>query len=130
MFSRFVIAAALAALLNGAPAGAQGVPGVLTGVVKDVSGGALPGVTVTVARESTRSSVDTITNGDGVYTTGTLSAGSYRVSAALDGFEAPAQTVTVAGGEVKADIVMSPSRLTESVVVTARRVEEAVQEVP
>jgi iron complex outermembrane receptor protein len=131
MFSRFVIAAAfVAALLNGAPAGAQGVPGVLTGVVKDVSGGALPGVTVTVTSESTRSSVDTITNGDGVYTTSTLSGGSYRISAALDGFEAPAQTVTVAGGEVKADIVMSPSRLTESVVVTARRVEEAVQEVP
>ena len=39
----------------------------ITGVVKDVSGGA-PGVTVTVTSETTRASVDSITNGDGVYT--------------------------------------------------------------
>src|SRR3954454_7745872 len=112
MFSRFVVAAVfVAALLKVVPVGAQGAPGVLTGVVKDVSGGALPGVTVSVTSETTRSNVDAVTNGDGVYTTSTLAAGSYRIAAALDGFEAPAQTVTIGSGEVRADITMSPSRL-------------------
>jgi hypothetical protein len=98
--------------------------------VKDVSGGALPGVTVTVTSETTRAAVDAITNGDGVYTATPLVSGSYRVAAALDGFEAAPQVVTIGTGEARADITMAPSRLTESVVVTARRVEEAVQEVP
>ena len=131
MISKVVIAAAIVAVsLKVDPAAAQGARGILTGVVKDVSGGALPGVAVTVTSETTRASVDAITNGDGVYTTEPVVSGSYRVTAALDGFEAAAQVVTLGTGEVRADITMAPSRLTESVVVTARRVEEAVQDVP
>src|SRR6478752_4695926 len=119
MVSKVVVAAAfVAVILKVAPATAQPSLGTLTGVVKDVSGGALPGVTVTVTSETSRANVDAITNGDGVYTTAPLVSGSYKVAAALDGFEAAAQVVTIGNGSVRADITMAPSRLTESVVVT------------
>ena len=58
-------------------------------------------------------------------------AGSYRVHATLDGFDPVVRRIAVeAGGAAALDLTLSPSRLTESVVVTARRVEEEVQEVP
>ena len=59
-----------------------------------------------------------------------LATGTYRVEAALDGFESSALQVTVSDGQATLDVTLAPSRLTESVVVTARRVEEVAQEVP
>ena len=62
----------------------------------------------------------------------TLAAGQYRVEAALDGFEpavAPCVPSTAARSPA-IDVTLTPARLTEGVVVTARRVEEAAQEVP
>ena len=54
----------------------------------------------------------------------------YRIAAALDGFEAASQPVTIGTRDGERGHTLAPSRLTESVVVTARRVEEAAQEVP
>jgi len=59
-----------------------------------------------------------------------LRPGRYRVEAALDGFETAVQRVSLQPGPAAIDVTLLPSRLTESVVVTARRVEEVAQEVP
>ncbi len=130
--SRLIRTAALLALafLNVVPAFAQGSASLLTGTVKDVNGGVLPGVMVKVTNVATNSSVDAVTDGEGVYRAAALATGTYRVEAALDGFETSALQVTVTGGQSTLDVTLSPSRLTESVVVTARRVEEVAQEVP
>jgi len=72
-----------------------------------------------------------VTNADGVYGTGPLTAGHYRLEASLDGFETSVREVALAAGQTAAiDVTLSPARFSQSVVVTARRVEELAQDVP
>ena len=53
------------------------------------------------------------------------------MEAALDGFETGVRRGAVDAGQTAAiDVTLTPARFTEGVVVTARRIEEAVQEVP
>ena len=60
-----------------------------------------------------------------------LAAGRYRVETTLDGFETDARRVILAAGQsATSDVTVAPARFTQSVVVTARRVEELAQEVP
>lgn len=90
--SGFVRTAAPVALafLSVVPAFAQGGASLLTGTVKDVNGGVLPGVTLKVTDVATNASVDAVTDSEGVYRAAALATGTYRVEAALDGFESPA----------------------------------------
>ena len=68
---------------------------------------------------------------EGNYQVTDLAPGQYRVEAALDGFETGVRRGAVDGRQTaQIDVTLTPARLTEGVVVTARRVEEAVQEVP
>ncbi|HUK33524.1 MAG TPA: carboxypeptidase-like regulatory domain-containing protein, partial [Vicinamibacterales bacterium] len=75
---------ALLFLLAPSSASAQGI---ITGVVKDASGGVLPGVSVEVASpaliEKVRSAV---TDGSGQYRIEDLRPGLYTVTASLEGF--------------------------------------------
>ncbi len=99
-------------------------------VVRDSSGAAIPGVTIRLVNESTTAVLDAISDAEGAYRA-TLEPGRYRVEAALDGFETAVRRLTLDGGPPMAvDLTLLPSRLTESVIVTARRVEEVAQEVP
>jgi iron complex outermembrane recepter protein len=103
----------------------------IRGVVHDSSGGAIPGATVRIVNDDGGTAVQTVTDGQGAYTTAPLAPGRYTVEIALDGFETLSRQVVVTADRVSAvDVTLSPSRLTESVVVTARRVEEVAQEVP
>ena len=127
---RSVIAAA--ALLT-APAFlfAQSNTSVITGVVKDSSGGVLPGASVKVVNEATNASLDFFAGADGAYKAESLAAGTYRVEASLDGFDAITSRVTLATGQTATnDVTLPPARFSQSVVVTARRVEELAQDVP
>src|SRR6478736_4522983 len=92
-------AAALAAALLFAPAvsGAQS-GSVITGIVKDSSGGVLPGASVEVVNEANSASVDATTDATGSYRVETLAAGSYRVEASLDGFETAVWRVVLEAG--------------------------------
>ncbi|MGC4081395.1 MAG: TonB-dependent receptor [Vicinamibacterales bacterium] len=132
MISRLKQVAALVALviLSAGPAFAQAGSSLLTGVVKDSNGGVLPGVSVKVTNTVSGASVEAVTDGQGVYRAVGLANGTYRVEAQLDGFEPSSGQVVVAGAEATLDVTLSPSRLTESVVVTARRFEEEAQDVP
>ncbi|MFN7913868.1 MAG: TonB-dependent receptor [Vicinamibacterales bacterium] len=112
------------------PALAQGGAGTITGVVRDSNGGVLPGVTVKVTASQGGASVEVVTDGEGGYRTDGLATGTYQVEAGLDGFETSSVQVTLSGALATLDITLSPSRVTESVVVTARRIEEEAQEVP
>src|SRR5262245_61912037 len=122
----------LVALLAPGPAvSAQEAGGVISGTVKDSSGGVLPGVSVHIASDATNTVVDITTNPDGTYASSQLAPGSYRVSASLDGFEMIERRVVVAAGQpLTNDVTRNPARFSQSVVVTARRVEEQVQDVP
>ena len=79
-------------------AAAQAVYGSLSGSITDNSGGALPGVTVTI-KSVERNTVDTVvTNESGIYSKDRLLPGTYEVKAELAGFKAavvPRVTVSV-----------------------------------
>ncbi|MGE4054079.1 MAG: TonB-dependent receptor [Vicinamibacterales bacterium] len=113
------------------PAGAQDGAVSITGVVRDSTGGALPGAVVSISNQETRETTEAISDGEGAYRTIALPGGSYQIEATVDGFETAAERVQISAGQsVSVDLVLRPARLTESVVVTARRIEEAAQEVP
>ena len=132
MLRRFLkIVVALVALAPAASAVAQPAGGSIAGLVRDASGAAIPGATVRVVNEVTGVSLQAVSDEQGAYRTAALGPGAYTVEIALDGFEAAGRRVVLSAGQTAVvDVTLNPSRLTESVVVTARRVEEAAQEVP
>jgi Carboxypeptidase regulatory-like domain len=79
--------AAVFALGCAAGARAQAVKGGLVGNIADQSGGALPGVTVTITEVNTNISYSTVTNESGNYVFSNLKDGTYRVAAELSGFK-------------------------------------------
>jgi uncharacterized membrane protein len=115
--NRLVIVAALVALVWGAPAAAQG-QGKITGVVRDTTGAALPGVTVTATNPATTASETTTTGDDGSYSL-SVAPGAYTVTIAILGFRRVTQTVEVADGGVKQINVSMVPLLSEAVNVTA-----------
>src|SRR6266853_19848 len=64
----------------------------ISGVVKDSSGGVLPGVDVTATQTDTGQKRNATTEVDGSYTILNLTPGPYRVEATLQGFKSFVQT--------------------------------------
>jgi iron complex outermembrane receptor protein len=125
------VAAIVAALLTPSVSLAQAPGGAITGVVRDSSGGAIPGSTVKVVNEASGVATEAVSGDGGTYRVDGLAAGRYRVEASLDGFDTAIAQVALQGGQTSAtDLVLNPARFSQSVVVTARRVEEVAQEVP
>lgn len=100
---------------------AQSLQARLTGRVTDGSGGALPGVTVTIASDRISAPVVLITDEVGRYTSPALPAGIYAVSFTLAGFEPHTRERIVLGdGEVVVlDRQLLVGAVTESVEVVA-----------
>jgi hypothetical protein len=102
------------------PAAAQAVYGGIRGAVTDTSGGALPGVTVTITSVE-RQTVDTVvTNESGLYIKDRLIPGTYEVKAELASFKAavvPKVLVTV-DAQTPVDFKLDVGQLTETVEVT------------
>lgn len=115
-------AGVLAALwLAAAPAAAQEFRGSIAGTIIDVSGGVLPGVTVTVTNTDTGVSQNVVTDGEGRFQVLYLNAGPYSVTAELDGFKKLVRTgnnVHV-GETIRVDFSMAPGAIEEMVTVTA-----------
>jgi len=106
-------------------------PGRITGSIRDASGAAVPGATVRIVNESSGAFAEAVSDAQGAYRSDALAPGRYRVEISLDGFEAVARQTVVSTDQTAAiDVTLVPSKLTEAVVVTARRVEEIAQEVP
>ena len=128
---RFAFAALLAALAFLPPGASGETLGALSGVVRDSGGGALAGAKVRVTPDSGGPAIEVATDAQGAYRVTPLPPGRYRVEAALSGFEPASREVALDDSRSAAlDFSLSPARVTDSVVVTARRVEESLQEVP
>src|SRR5258705_6775357 len=126
---RFLSFAALAAVLYGVPAAAQG--GRITGFVRDPQGAALTGVAIRATNQATGTIRRATSGSDGSYTVTDLAAGAYTVSASLPGLRAASQKdVQVrAGGAASADFVLNPVML-QAVTVTAMLREQRLAEIP
>ena len=122
---RAVSAACLAFVIASRTAGpaAQGLDGAIAGVVKDTSGGALPGVTITVTSVERATVAATLQTGpDGTYTVVALPPGVYNVKAELSGFatqEIKSLTLRIAD-RLHVDMTMGLQSLSETVLVQAR----------
>jgi iron complex outermembrane receptor protein len=110
---------------------AQEHPGTVVVMVRDSSGAAIPGATIRIVSAENRAVVDIVSDAQGSCRADALAPGRYRVEAGIDGFDPAVSPLTIAGGEkVEISLTLNPSRYSESVVVTARRVEEVAQNVP
>src|SRR5688572_26204549 len=95
---------------------AQADRGRITGVVSDVSGGVLPGVTVTLSGPESRS---VVTNERGEFAFEGVRPGQYELKAMLPGFVEIKQQVSVrAGGAVRLAVKMAVGALQETVTVS------------
>jgi iron complex outermembrane receptor protein len=103
----------------------------ISGVVRDQTGAVLPGATVRIVSEANGAAVETTSDAQGAYQSGTLPPGPYRLETVLDGFETDTRRMVIEPGLVaSAEVELATARFSQSVVVTARRVEELAQEVP
>ncbi len=110
----------LAALLLTTPALAQTVTGTMNGTVTDASGGALPGVTVTIRNAETGLERIVITDGAGFFNAPFLPVGRYDVQAELTGFgSVTRQNVRVDLNQTTVQDFILGLALAESVTVTA-----------
>ena len=125
----FIIAFASVVLLSVATAPARAQDGRLTGVVRDVTGAGLPGVSATATNQATRATQTTTTDSSGNYSF-TLPPGAYSVTATLVGFRTVTQTIEIGGGAARQlDLSLQPA-LSEVITVTATKREETVLDVP
>ncbi len=107
-------------LLVSIPASAQIEQGRLTGIVKDNSGGVLPGVTVTVTSPALIGQRTTITEADGRYLITSLPSGAYIVKFELAGFQTMERTGIrlTQGSTLSIDMDLQVATLNETVTVT------------
>jgi hypothetical protein len=111
-------AALVIALLFAWPAAAQETRGSIEGIVKDSSGGVLPGATV-VAKSAAGGTFQSISDTNGVYRFPVLDPGSYEVTVTLSGFtQAKSAPVSLSVGQtLKVDVAMNIASVTETVQV-------------
>jgi hypothetical protein len=97
----------------------QTITAAISGVVKDSTGGVLPGVTVTFTHLQSNRRVSSVTDGDGLYQSIPLQLGDYRVDATLEGFKSASRTgVTLTLDEVaRVDFTLEVGALSEVVQV-------------
>jgi hypothetical protein len=95
---------------------------IISGVVTDPQGGAVPGATVTIRNVATGVDTVLITNEAGAYTTPPLVLGTYRVKVELQGFSVvESGDIRPQGGEqVRHDVTMAVGALSETVQVEGR----------
>jgi len=78
--------------------GQASVTGTISGTVKDVTGGVIPGVEVTITNQDTGAERNVVTDDSGFYNAPNIPIGTYTVSVVMPGFKASRVT------DVKIDI--------------------------
>ena len=127
---RFLVSLALLALIFSAPGYAQSKDGRITGVVRDGSGGLVPGAGVTVTNQATGAAETATSSTDGSYSV-SVAPGMYSVTAALKGFgQKTRKDLKVEGSApLTVDFNLQTQR-EEEVTVTATKREETLSNVP
>ena len=102
------------------PSAAQTGTGRIVGVVKDATGGVVPGAIVRATHEPTGITSETVTKEAGGYVFPSLSVGPYTLVVELQGFATVTSTknVLTVGSELRIDAVLHPGGLSEAVTVT------------
>jgi hypothetical protein len=112
----FVLAIAAPALAQ-----SQAANGSIEGTIIDTSGGALPGVTVTITNINTGLERSVVTNDRGLYRAPLLTLGTYRVVAELPGFKKFEQSgITLSVGQTAVvNATLAVGAVSETITVNA-----------
>ncbi len=114
---------ALVGVLSSTPvfAQSQSINGTIAGTVTDASGGALPGVSVTVTNIDDGTVRVVVSNESGLYRAQLLPLGAYKVSAELEGFKKFEQlNIALSAGQTQTiNVTLEIGAMTEVVSVTA-----------
>lgn len=122
LFSLTLLTAAMSIAGGHALAQSPAADARVDGVVRDSTGGTLPGVTVTVSNSSGVSRT-AVSGGDGSFSVTGLAPGAYTVTVQLRGFGTTTQRVEVAAGGVGTANFSLEARMQEEVFVTGTRTE-------
>jgi len=114
------VVVALCLALTGSLHG-QAVTGSLLGTVTDSSGGAVPNAKITITEVNTGSGRSTEVNDSGNYSFPSLEPGTYKIAAECTGFRTTVRehVVLLVNTTVRADLVLQPGQINETVTVTA-----------
>src|SRR5215831_2804415 len=115
------IAFAAAVLLGTLSVSAQEYRATLSGTIKDASGGALPGVTVSIVETRTGVTAQAVTDGSGQYIAPFLAPGDYDLTAQLSGFKQVSRKALhlSAGSHPIIDLTLEVGDVSETVQVHA-----------
>ncbi len=116
-----VVGTLLAIMACATVASAQSDRGTIQGIVTDQSGAMVPGAQVEIRHLATGTVTTIATNSVGLFTAPNLPLGDYLVLVTKDGF-APATADGIdlrSGVQIRVDLVLSPSGVTEAVTVSA-----------
>src|SRR6478672_893622 len=120
--TRTILGAGLVWMLLAGTGWAQAVAGSqVSGVVKDASGGVLPGVDVTITKTDTGTARTVITDADGRYAFPNLPVGPYRLKVVLQGFNTYVQEgiVLQVNTNPTIDVALAVGNVGEQVTVVA-----------
>lgn len=118
---RAVVRVALLLSWQAPVAAAQANSGEIAGVVRDASGGVLPGATVTARHRATAATVARVTDGAGRFFLPALQIGEWDVSASLAGFASQTRRIDIEiGRTVALDFALGIEGLAEQITVEIR----------
>ncbi|MPY88461.1 MAG: hypothetical protein GEU99_11100 [Luteitalea sp.] len=105
----------------GSPALAQFETAQISGVIRDATGGVIPGATITATNDNTGGATIQVTDDSGFYLFPNLQPGVYEVTAELQGFKKAVKSSLQldAAAKITSDFTLETGELTEEVTVTA-----------
>src|SRR5262245_53867894 len=112
----------IALTTSGGAAWAQAIAGSqLSGVVRDSSGGAIPGAEVTATKTDTGAIRTVFTGPDGAYSLPNLPVGPYQLKVVLQGFNTYVRDgiVLQVGTNPEVNVTLTVGAISEQVIVTA-----------
>ena len=115
--------AVLLAVISARSVAAQTDTGEISGVVRDIQGGVLPGVIIVAEHLESGARIERVTDGEGRYFLASLRTGTYTIAAELPGFRRTIRSgLTLRLGQMLAlDFEMEAGGVTEEVLVTGEQ---------
>jgi len=118
--ARITLTAALMLSAFGGSASAQLVGANVSGTITDESGGALPGVTVTIANKANGTTQTVVTTTEGTYRLVSLQPAPYTITAEISGFGVQRREIVLTiGANATLDFKLSVATVQESITVSA-----------
>ena len=112
------VSAVLLGLISNPQLNAQVAGATLSGLVKDPSGAAIPGASVSIKNTATGDARELSANKDGFYSAPNLLPGSYEVTASSEGFKRSVQSITLTvGAQQSVNFALEVGAMSQSVEV-------------